>query len=172
MNDSTIHELISSEAIQQRVNELGKEISMDFIDKKYPTLISVLKGAFLFSADLFRAFTTPFRLEFIHASSYESGTRSSGKVSLTVPPDIKGKNLLIVDGIIDTGLTIHSIIQSITPPDPATLSVYTLLDKPARRKHPVTVNYSGFTIPDTFVVGYGCDYNEQYRHLPFIATLQ
>lgn len=172
MKGITIRELISADALQQRVRELGEEISPDYEGTDDLVLVCILKGAFLFTADLFRVLTVPCRIEFIQAKSYGGSTQSSGRVAITPVPDIEGRNILLVDGIVDTGLTISSVLAAFQKHNPASLKVCTLLDKPSRRKYPVTIDYAGFTIPDTFIVGYGSDYDSRYRELPFIGTIE
>lgn len=172
MKGITIRELISAESLQQRVRKLGEEISSDYEEADDLVLVCILKGAFLFTADLFRSLTVPGKIEFIQAKSYGGSTHSSGRVAMTPVPDIEGKNIFLVDGIVDTGLTINSVLAAFRKHNPASLKVCTLLDKPSRRKYPVTVDYAGFTIPDTFIVGYGSDYDGRYRELPFVGTIE
>lgn len=172
MKEITIKELISAESLQQRVRELGEEISSDYEGIDELVLVCILKGAFLFAADLFRTVTIPCRIEFIQAKSYGTSKESSGKVTLSSVPAIEGKNILLVDGIVDTGLTIRSVLSALRKQNPASLQVCALLDKPSRRQHPVSITYSGFPVPDLFIVGYGCDYDDKFRELPFIGIPQ
>ena len=134
-------------------------------------LIVVLKGAFIFAADLVRAITIPCRIDFIRASSYGSEKTSSGNVSITHNLQVTNHHLLIIEDIIDTGLTLQQISAELMRMNPASLNICTLLDKPEARKHPVDIAYTGFIVPDKFIVGYGIDYNERYRELSFIGIL-
>ena len=172
MRKEKVTELIPVDTIQQRVNELGKEISADFAGTEMLFVVCVLKGSFMFTADLVRSIQLPCCIEFIQASSYGNSILSSGKVSITGTIDIKGHDILLVEDIIDTGLTISRIAREFQKQKPASLRICTLLDKPSTRKYPVTIDYSGFDVPDRFVVGYGIDYAEKYRELPFIGTLE
>ncbi len=169
MKEIVIKELISAESVQQRVRELGEEISSDYEGTDELVLVCVLKGAFLFAADLFRSLTVPCRIEFIQAKSYGGSRESSGKAVLSSAPDIKQRDILLVDGIVDTGLTVSSVLATFRKQNPASLRVCAFLDKPSRRQHPFSIEYSGFTVPDVFIVGYGCDYDDTFRGLPFIG---
>ncbi|UZJ42121.1 hypoxanthine phosphoribosyltransferase [Prosthecochloris sp. SCSIO W1101] len=168
----TIVELISAEKIQQRVRELGTLITSDFAKTDKMIVICVLKGAFMFTADLVRSIEVPCHIEFIRASSYGNSIQSSGKVCITGTIDIEGHDILVVEDIIDTGLTISRINEEFRKCNPASLKICTLLEKPAVRKHPVTIDYLGFSVPNRFVVGYGIDYAGKYRQLPFLGTLE
>lgn len=168
---ATVIELISAEKIQQRVRELGTQITSDFTKTDKMIVICVLKGAFMFTADLVRSIEVPCQIEFIRASSYGKSKQSSGRVRITGTIDIKGSDILVVEDIIDTGLTISRINEEFRRCNPASLKICTLLEKPAARKHPVTIDYLGFTVPDRFIVGYGIDYAGKYRQLPFLGTL-
>ncbi|ARM30577.1 hypoxanthine phosphoribosyltransferase [Prosthecochloris sp. HL-130-GSB] len=170
MPDTALIPLISAEQIRQRVARLGEEISNDFSARPPLMIISVLKGAFIFTADLIRAITIPCTVEFIRASSYGNRRTSSGSVSMDGSFDPGGRPVLLVEDIIDTGLTLTHIIEYITALGPLSLSVCTLLDKPSARQHPFTPDYTGFRIDNIFVVGYGLDEAERYRELPFIGT--
>jgi len=170
--DALLTPLFSEETIRNRVEELGAAISGDFsnVSEAEPLyLIAVLKGAFIFAADLVRAITVPCTVDFLFASSYGTATISSGTVALHHSLSVANRHVLLIEDIIDTGLTLRRITEELSAQHPASLGICTLLDKPARRKHPVRVAYSGFSIPDRFVVGYGIDYGEQYRQLPFIG---
>ena len=164
--------LISSEQIQQRVHEMAAQIDAD-----YPTgplyLVSVLKGAFMFVADFARALTCAVRIEFMAISSYGSEKTSSGPVKVTrdLYVNIEGHNVLIVEDIIDSGVTLSYLTRILEQRRPKSLEIATLLDKPERRVQPVRVKYVGFRIPDEFVVGYGLDYAEDYRNLSDICVL-
>lgn len=168
----TVVELISAEKIQQRVGKLSKLISSDFASTERLIVICVLKGAFMFTADLVRSIEVPCHIEFIQASSYGNGIQSSGKVCITGTIDVTGHDILVVEDIIDTGLTISRISHEFLNCNPASLKICTLLEKPAARKHPVTIDYLGFTVPNRFIVGYGIDYAGKYRQLPFLGILE
>jgi hypoxanthine phosphoribosyltransferase len=171
---STITPLLSAEAIKNRIWEIGKEISDDYagVTPQSPLhLVVVLKGAFIFAADLVRTITVPCTIDFIHASSYGSRKTSSGNVALRHNIRVEGWHLLLVEDIIDTGLTMQQITAELMSLKPASLKICSLLDKPEARKHPVEIAYTGFIVPDTFIVGYGIDYNEHYRELPSIGVL-
>jgi hypoxanthine phosphoribosyltransferase len=165
-------ELISAEKIAARVAEMGTEISRDLAGIDELTVLCVLKGAFIFAADLVRHLTLPCRIEFIRASSYGTHRASSGKVMLDLhrDPHVEGKHVLLVEDILDTGLTVTRILEELRGHNPASLRVCTLLDKPSARTTPVSADYTGFTIPDVYVVGYGLDAAGRYRELPYIAT--
>ena len=163
--------LLSADQIQQRVAELAAELQRDFPDGLH--LVAVLKGAFIFLADLIRSMTSPVSLDFMALSSYAKGTTSSGEVRLLKDLDtaLAGRNVLIVEDIVDTGLTLAYLQDVLRNRNPKSLRTACLLSKPSRRKTDVKVEYIGFTIEDRFVVGYGLDYAEQYRNLPHIAVL-
>jgi hypoxanthine phosphoribosyltransferase len=173
MKQHQLHNFISASKIKKKVKILAHRISGDYRKKK-PLLIGVLNGVFIFMGDLIRHLDIPVRIDFIKVSSYGSGTVSSGKIK--VLPDIvhpvKGKDVLIVDDIIDTGLTISYIRRMLLRQKPRSIKVCTLLDKPNRRKVNVRIDYCGFKIPNRFVVGYGMDFNESYRALPDIRYLK
>lgn len=166
--------LIDEEALQGRIQELAAQIEEDFCDVEDLLLICVLKGAFIFLADLSRALARPHQLDFMGVSSYGSGTESSGAVQilLDLKQDIAGKHLLIVEDIIDSGRTLDYMRRNLLARSPASLKILTLLDKPERREVDVPVDYIGFDIPNEFVVGYGLDFGEVYRNLPYIAILK
>ncbi|MBL6957240.1 MAG: hypoxanthine phosphoribosyltransferase [Chlorobium phaeobacteroides] len=171
MEKTEVIELLSAEKIQQRVSEIGRQITADLAGTDQLLVVGVLKGAFMFTADLVRSIQIPCHIEFIRASSYGHSMQSSGNVAISGDLDIENHDVLLVEDIIDTGLTILRIAENFRKKNPASLRICTLLDKPSTRKYPVTVDYSGFSVPDRFVVGYGIDYAEQYRELPFIGTL-
>jgi hypoxanthine phosphoribosyltransferase len=171
MTEATLTELIPEESIRIRIRELGSEISGDFRQHGTIHLVSVLKGAVIFTADLMRSLAIPCTIDFLTASSYGDQQISSGSVSLAGELSLQGRHVLIVEDIVDTGLCMHRIRTDLLKQNPASLSICTLLDKPSRRKFPVVIHYCGFTVPDCFVVGYGTDHAEKYRHLPFIGTL-
>ena len=163
--------LLSEDQIQKRVAELAHEISRDFPGGVH--LVAVLKGAFMFLSDLVRAMPGPVSLDFLAASSYAKGTSTSGEVRLLKDLDstLEGRNVVIVEDIVDTGLTLHYLQDILRARGPQNLRTACLLSKPSRRQVQVQVEYIGFTIEDRFVVGYGLDYAEQYRNLPHIAVV-
>jgi hypoxanthine phosphoribosyltransferase len=166
--------LLSEEAIQARVTQLGKQISADYAGRQL-TLVSVLKGSLPFMADLMRAMTIPVRIDLMEVSSYGgASTESSGLVRILkdLSASIEGDEVLIVEDIIDTGLTLNYLVRYLRGKSPRSLRICTLLDKPARRLVEIPVDYIGFTIPDQFVVGYGLDYGELYRNLRFVGVLR
>ena len=165
--------LISEEAIQQRVAELGKRITLDFAGSEV-LMIAVLKGALLFLADLVRHVNLPVAMDFLAVSSYGAGTTSSGVVRILKDLDepIEGRNVMIVEDIVDSGRTLDYLLHMLRQRRPSTLHVCTLLDKRERREINVPIDYVGFEVPDEFVVGYGLDFAEYYRQLPFIGVLK
>lgn len=173
MNNDIKEILISEEALRQRVKELGEEIESHYKGKSL-LMIGVLKGANVFMSDLMRVIDEPIQIDFIAASSYGSSTESSGVVRIVKDLDysIEGKDVLIVEDIIDTGLTLKYLYDNFSARKPASLAIVSLLDKPERRKVDIEIAYTGFKIPDEFIVGYGIDFAEKYRNLPYIATLK
>lgn len=165
--------LLSAEQIHNRIAELGAEIDRDYPSGEPVYLIAVLKGAFIFMADLARAMKTPARIEFIGISSYGKGKTSSGQVQLTKDLDapIEGHHVIIVEDILDTGITLNYLSKLMAQRKPKSLKIVTLLDKPERRQSPVKADYVGFKIPDEFVVGYGLDYAEDYRNLKDVCVM-
>ncbi|MEJ7696821.1 MAG: hypoxanthine phosphoribosyltransferase [Candidatus Limnocylindrales bacterium] len=166
--------LLTEEQIATRVAELGRRISEDYAGRPV-TLVSVLKGSLPFMADLMRAIDLPLRIDLMEVSSYGGGaTESSGLVRILkdLSATIEREDVLIVEDIIDTGLTLNYLVRYLRGKNPATLRICTLLDKPARRLVEIPVDYIGFTIPDQFVVGYGLDYGELYRNLRFVGVLR
>jgi hypoxanthine phosphoribosyltransferase len=165
--------LVSAEQIQKRIAEMGAEIDRDYPGGEPVYLIAVLKGAFIFMADLARAMKIPARIEFIGISSYGKEKTSSGQVQLTKDLDapIEGHHVIIVEDILDTGITLNYLTTLMAQRKPKSLRIVTLLDKPERRQSPVKANYIGFTIPDKFVVGYGLDYAEDYRNLKDVCVM-
>ena len=165
--------LFSEEQLQQRVCELAAQIDRDYAGKE-PLLVSVLRGSFVFMADLVRHITLPCTVDFMAVSSYGSGTTSSGQVKIIkdLSEQIEGKDVIVVEDILDSGNTLSYLLKLLEARHPASIRLCTLLDKPERRTKPVAVQYSGFTIPDEFVVGYGLDYDEKYRNLPYIGILK
>lgn len=174
MEENIQEVLLSADQIKQRIEELGKILSEDYKDKN-PIIIGVLKGVVLFYADMIRQLTVPCEMEFMWISSYE-GTDSTGSVVLKrdITVDIKDRHVLILEDIFDTGNSLSFVHKHLMEKEPASLKICTLLDKPSRRKPGVTLeaDYVGFTIPNAFVVGYGLDYNEYYRNLPYIGVLK
>lgn len=164
--------LISESAVKKRVQELSDAISIDYNDKEI-VLICVLKGAVMFMVDLAKGLKMPVAFDFMDVSSYGNGTTSSGIVRITKDLDesIEGKNILLVEDIIDSGRTLNYLLKVLQERKPASLKLCTLLDKPDRRVVDVKVDYVGFNIPDDFVVGYGLDYEQKYRNLPYIGKL-
>lgn len=166
--------LLSQEQIQQRIEELGKILSEEYRDKN-PIVVGVMKGVVVFYADMIRKLTVPCQMDFMWISSYE-GTESTGSVVVKrdLASDIKGRHVLILEDIFDTGNSLSFVAEHLLAREPASLKICTLLDKPSRRKPGVTLqaDYVGFTIPNAFVVGYGLDYNEYYRNLPYIGVLK
>jgi hypoxanthine phosphoribosyltransferase len=173
MDDNGLGEvLVSAEDLQRRVRELGAEISRDYAGREL-LLICVLKGAVLFLSDLMRAIEIPCAVDFMAVASYGSATDSSGVVRILKDLDapIAGRDVLIVEDIVDSGLTLQYLLRSLGARDPATLEVCALLTKPARRKVDLPTRYVGFEIADRFAIGYGLDHAERYRNLPFVAVL-
>jgi hypoxanthine phosphoribosyltransferase len=164
--------LYSAEEIAERVRDLGAAITKDYHGKA-PVLVFVMKGALIFVADLIRQIDLPLRLDFLVVSSYHAGTTNSGVTVVTdLRGDIRGRDVIVVEDIVDSGLTLQEVLGRLAARQPASLVVCTLLDKPARRRVPVEIRYVGFTVPDEFVVGYCLDYGERYRNLPFIGVLK
>ncbi|MBE6933959.1 MAG: hypoxanthine phosphoribosyltransferase [Ruminococcaceae bacterium] len=173
--EENIQEILLTEAqIQKRINELGKILSEDYRDKN-PIIIGVLKGVVVFYADMIRRLNIPCQMEFMWISSYE-GTDSTGSVIIKqdIAADIEGRHVLVLEDIFDTGNSLTFVHKHLMDKKPASLKICTLLDKPSRRKPGVTLeaDYVGFTIPNAFVVGYGLDYNEYYRNLPYVGILK
>ena len=165
--------LLSQEQLEQRVAQLGAEIMRDFAGRA-PLFVGVLKGCFVFMADLMRHVDLPCSIDFMAVSSYGSGTKTTGAVKIIkdLNQDIEGRDIILVEDILDSGVTLHYLTEYLSVRKPATITIATLMDKPARRKAPVYARYSGFEIPDAFVVGYGLDYDERYRNLPYIGILK
>ena len=167
------HVLFSQEELQAKVQELGARISHDYAGKE-PMLISVLRGSYIFMADLTRALDCMCQVDFMVVSSYGSGTTSSGQVEIIkdLSDSIEGKDLIIVEDILDSGNTLSYLMKILQARRPASIRLCTLLDKPSRRAKPITADYVGFEVPDKFVVGYGLDFDEKYRNLPYIGVLK
>jgi hypoxanthine phosphoribosyltransferase len=165
--------LVSAEDLRRRVAELGEEISRDYVDSSL-LLVGVLKGAVFFLSDLMRYIEVPVEVDFMAVASYGSATDSSGVVRILKDLDtpIEGRDVLIVEDIVDSGLTLQYLMRNLGSRNPRTLEVCALLTKPARRKVELPTRYVGFEIPDRFVVGYGLDHAERHRNLPFVAALE
>lgn len=165
--------LITEEQLANKIKELGHQLSQDYADLN-PLVICVLKGSFVFTAELVKRVGIPLEIDFISLSSYGSGTESSGKVRVMKDLDVsvEGRHVLVVEDIIDTGLTMSYFTDVLRRRDAASVKVVTLLDKPERRKTDMKADYIGFTIPDEFVVGFGLDYSEKFRNLPYIGVLK
>lgn len=173
MDQDILKVLLSREDIQRRVQELGDAIYDSFRDKD-PMFVGVLNGCFIFMADLVRASQMKSELEFISVSSYQNGTRSSGVVQITrdLQRDITGRHIIVVEDILDSGNTLYFLKNYLLTKGAASITIVTLLDKPARREKPIVADYVGFEVPDEFVVGYGLDYAQQYRNIPYIGVLK
>ena len=173
MRDDMAKIMLTEEQLHDKVCELGAQISRDYEGKNL-LLVSVLKGSVLFMADLMRAISIPASVDFMSVSSYGSGTKNSGVVKIIKDLDIplEGYDLLIVEDILDSGKTLEYIIEMLEARNPRSIKICTLLDKPDRRQVDISPDYSGFVIPDEFVVGYGLDYAEKYRNLPYIGVLK
>lgn len=171
--ENDVDTLIDREKLQARIRELAAEITRDYQGKEL-TLICVLKGSVFFFSDLSMAIDLPITLEFLGVSSYQGGTETTGEVRITtdVSKPMAGKHLLIIEDIVDTGLTMSFLLENLKARHPASLKVCTLLEKPARARTKVDIDYKGFVIEDKFVVGYGLDYGEKYRNLPFIGVMK
>src|SRR3989338_9734833 len=171
--DKNLDILITEENIKKRVSELGKKISFDYKGKEI-VAIGILKGAWVFMADLVREIKIPVMCDFIGVSSYGDGAVSIERVKLIsdIRIPVNGKDVLLIDDIIDTGFSINFVKEYIKSKGSASIKLCVLLDKPSRRKVDIHVDYKGFTIPDRFVVGYGLDYAERYRNLPFISAVK
>lgn len=165
--------LIPEEVLQDRIRELGRRISTEYGSKE-PLLVGILTGAFVFLADLLKAITIPCNVDFMATASYGDSTESSGIVRILkdLNQSIEGRHVLVVDDIIDTGLTMDYLLETLKARYPASLRVCALLDKRPRRRREVPIDFRGFEIPDKFVIGYGLDYSGRYRNLPFIGVLK
>lgn len=165
--------LFSEQQLADKVSELGERISADYADKN-PLVVSVLKGSYVFMADLTRKITIPCNVDFMAVSSYGAGTKTTGEVQIIkdIGSKIDGRHLIIVEDILDSGVTLSFLMKILKARGAASIRLCTLLSKPERRKVDVPVDYLGFEIPDAFVVGYGLDYAEKYRNLPYIGILK
>ena len=168
----TIRVLLTEEEVERRIQEIGAKISEDYAGKEIH-LICVLKGGSYFMCELSKRITVPVTLDFMSVSSYGSDNKSSGVVKIVKDLDdsIKDKNVLVVEDIVDSGRTLNYLLEMLRKREPASVKLCTLLDKPSRRVVDVEVNYTGFEIPDEFVVGYGLDYDQKYRNLPYIGIV-
>ncbi|MDD2954983.1 MAG: hypoxanthine phosphoribosyltransferase [Oscillospiraceae bacterium] len=173
MKNDILKVLISEKELAEKVSELGRKISADYAGKNL-LLVSVLKGSVVFMADLMRAIDIPARVDFMSVSSYGSGVKSSGVVKIVKDLDnpLEGYDLLIVEDILDSGKTLSYLKAILQERRPRSVRIVTLLDKPERREADIKPDYFGFTVPDEFVVGYGLDYAEKYRNLPYVGILK
>ncbi len=173
LHDDVEEILLDSDTVANRVAELGAQIAADYQGRD-PVLVSVLKGALVFLADLMRAMDTPTSIDLMEVSSYGAATESSGQVRILkdLSKPIEGRDVIVVEDIIDTGLTLNYLLRYLADKGPASIKIVCLLDKPARRLAEIPIDYTGFTIPDRFVIGYGLDYDERYRNLPYIGVLK
>jgi hypoxanthine phosphoribosyltransferase len=164
--------IVTQEEMRARIKELGKQIANDYLGKDL-VLVGVLKGAYAFYADLARAIRIPMRVDFLIVTSYGGQSKTSGKVKVVteLTEDIKGKDVLLVEDIVDSGLTVQYLIKTLAKDKPKSIKVCTLLSKPERRTIDVPLDYVGFKIPNKYVVGYGLDYQQKYRNLPYLAEL-
>lgn len=165
--------MLTSEQLQARIAELGAQITQDYRGKDL-TLVGIMKGSVFFLTDLARHIDLPVTIELMGVSSYQGGTETTGEVRLThdVSKPVHGRHVLLIEDIIDTGLTMRFLLENFQARRPASVKVVTLLEKPSRAKVKVAIDYKGFTIEDRFVVGYGLDYNEKYRNLPFVGVMR
>ncbi|MDA8442640.1 MAG: hypoxanthine phosphoribosyltransferase [Peptococcaceae bacterium] len=165
--------LLTADEINSKVLELGRQITQDYVGQNL-LVVGILKGAVVFMSDLIRQIKTPHAIDFMAVSSYGVSTESSGVVRIMkdLERSIENVNILIVEDIIDTGLTLKYLVENLRARNPLSVRVCTLLDKASRRKVDIAADYNGFAIPDEFVVGYGLDYNERFRHLPYVGVLK
>lgn len=173
MHDDILTVLVTEEELKNKVAELGAKISRDYEGKNL-LLVSILKGAVVIMADLMRAVTIPCAIDFMQVSSYGSGTSTSGLVKIIkdLDADLSGRDVLIVEDILDTGVTLSNLVPMLKLRNPNSVRICAILDKPSRRKADIRADYTGFTVPDAFVVGYGLDYDEKYRNLPYVGILK
>ncbi|MBL8922489.1 MAG: hypoxanthine phosphoribosyltransferase [Myxococcaceae bacterium] len=171
--DRDVEVMIDAETLRARIVELGRQITADYQGQEL-TLVGIMKGSIFFMTDLARAIDLPVTLELMGVSSYHGGTETTGEVriSFDLTKPMHGKHILVVEDIIDTGLTMKFLLENLAARHPASVKVCTLLEKPARAKTKVQMDYKGFVIEDRFVVGYGLDYGEKYRNLPFIGVMR
>ncbi|MEA4911130.1 MAG: hypoxanthine phosphoribosyltransferase [Oscillospiraceae bacterium] len=173
MNNDVLKVLISEQELRDKVQELGQVISKDYAGK-IPVVISVLKGSFIFVSDLVRAMDVNTEIDFLVVSSFAGGVVSTGAVRIIkdINISLEGRDVLVVEDILDSGLTLEYISEILKGRGPKSVRIATLLDKPCRRKSSIVPDYTGFVIPDEFVIGYGLDYDEKYRNLPYIGVLK
>ena len=174
MHDDIKNVLVTEEELKAKVAELGAQISRDYEGKNL-LLVSILKGAVVFMADLMRAVTIPCSIDFMVVSSYGgTNTQTTGLVKIVkdLDADLTGKDVLIVEDILDTGVTLSNLVPMLKMRNPSSVKICAILDKPTRRKADIQPDYEGFQVPDEFVVGYGLDYNEKYRNLPYVGVLK
>ena len=173
MNDDIRAILVSEQQLKDKVAQLGAQISQDYAGKDL-VLVSILKGAVVFMADLMRAVTIPCSIDFMVVSSYGAGTTTTGLVKIIkdLDSDLSGKDVLIVEDILDTGVTLSNLVPMLKMRDPNSVRICAILDKPSRRRADIQADYIGFQVPDEFVVGYGLDYDEKYRNLPYVGVLK
>lgn len=173
MNDDIRAVLVSEQQLKDKVAQLGAQISQDYAGKDL-VLVSILKGAVVFMADLMRAVTIPCSIDFMVGSSYGAGTTTTGQVKIIkdLDSDLSGKDVLIVEDILDTGVTLSNLVPMLKMRDPNSVRICAILDKPSRRRADIQADYIGFQVPDEFVVGYGLDYDEKYRNLPYVGVLK
>ena len=173
MNDDIRAVLVSEQQLKDKVAQLGAQISQDYAGKDL-VLVSILKGAVVFMADLMRAVTIPCSIDFMVVSSYGAGTTTTGLVKMIkdLDSDLSGKDVLIVEDILDTGVTLSNLVPMLKMRDPNSVRICAILDKPSRRRADIQADYIGFQVPDEFVVGYGLDYDEKYRNLPYVGVLK
>ncbi len=173
MNNDIERVLFTEEQLKERVAQLAAQINADYAGKR-PILISVLRGSYIFMADLTRAITLPCTVDFMAVSSYGAGTTSSGQVKIVkdLTESIEDRDVIVVEDILDSGNTLTYLMKLLQARHPASIKLCTLLDKPSRRTQPIYANYVGFSVEDLFVVGYGLDYAEGYRNLPYIGVLK
>ena len=169
----TLHILITRQQIEEAINKLAAEVTNDY-RTKCPLLIGILKGSFIFMADLVRRLNFPLEVDFIRLLSYGDCTESSGRIKM-VPgllPEVRGRDVLVIEDIVDTGLTTAFLLDYLQKKRPTSLKLCVLTDKPSRRRVPITIDYLGLTLPDKFVVGYGLDWDEKFRNLPDMYVLE
>ena len=173
MHEDVEEILLTGDEIAARVADIGAQLAADYAGRT-PVLVSVLKGSIVFLADLIRAMDVPLNVDLMEVSSYGSATESSGQVRILkdLSSSIEGRDVVVVEDIIDTGLTLNYLLRYLAERHPASVRVCCLLDKPARRLAEIEIDYRGFTIPDRFVIGYGLDYDERYRNLPYVGVLR
>ena len=165
--------LLTKEQLERRVSEIGAEITHDFAGRE-PLFVGVLKGCFVFMADLMRSVTIHCSMDFMAVSSYGNATKTTGAVEIIkdLNQDIEGRDIILVEDILDSGVTLNYLTEYLMVRKPASITIATLMDKPSRRRAPVYAKYAGFEVPDAFVVGYGLDYAETYRNLPYVGILK